>query len=560
MSGNAGSGNAGLLPEKIGPYLIQEKIGSGGMGTVYLGRHASTGQVAAVKVLPASLAQEEGFVERFAREIESMQRLSNPHIVQLYSSGTDGGTYFYSMEYVPGETLTSLLRRDGRMEWLRAIDLGVQVCLALKAAHDAGIIHRDLKPSNLLIAPDGTVKLTDFGVAQVFASDRLTITGGIVGTAEFMSPEQAEGKRASKQSDLYSLGAVLYACVTGRPPFMGNTAVDVLQKHRYGRFDAPRLIVPDLPHWFDEIICQLLEKDPAKRFPDAYVLGRRLEQIAKKVELALGETTADARLRSPVRSDDEPTASGGELGPATLMKHLVRAELDQLREGSFWSEFFNQTWVQIVLLLVVLAGGVWWFRPVPLTPEAQFAAGVKLLQQPAGSAWSDARSTYFEPLARRSPEWANEVAPYLRQIELHELKRKVGGKKLNLPRPAPGTEAERLFSRALAQHAAGDQTRARASLSALSTLLAGDQSQTDLYDLSMQLLAEWDAQQPDPKARGEWLDAALRRADALARKGDQSAADQIWSSLLTLYEDEPAAAEYVNRARQALNQERAATP
>ena len=170
-----------MNPSCVGPYLIDRKIGAGGMGTVYLGRHNETGQEVAVKVLPPSLAREEGFVARFTREIKALKLLRNPHVVELFESGVDGEQrYYYAMEYVDGETLTKRLHREKRIDWKETIQITVQICSALKAAHDAGIVHRDLKPSNLMLARDGTVKLTDFGVAQVFAGTKLTATGGIM--------------------------------------------------------------------------------------------------------------------------------------------------------------------------------------------------------------------------------------------------------------------------------------------------------------------------------------------------------------------------------------------
>src|SRR5438477_5670036 len=149
-------------PERIGPYEIREKLGAGGMGSVYLGRQVETGQLVAVKVLTASLAREPGFVERFNREIDAMRKLKNPHIVELFENGVEGESFYYAMEYVAGETLMGLIRREKRLPWQKAIGIAVQICQALKAAHDAGIIHRDLKPSNLLVTPEGLVKLTDF--------------------------------------------------------------------------------------------------------------------------------------------------------------------------------------------------------------------------------------------------------------------------------------------------------------------------------------------------------------------------------------------------------------
>lgn len=306
--------------KQVGPWEIGVKLGAGGMGTVYLGTHKETGQQAAVKVLPASLAREDGFIERFKREIASMEQLKSPHIVEFYESGNDGDIYYYAMEYVEGETLTSRLKRDKRMPWPEVIDLCLQICRALKAAHNTGIIHRDLKPSNLMISGDGSIKLTDFGVAQVFASQKLTVTGGIVGTAEYMSPEQAKGQRATKKSDLYSLGAVMYVMLTGRPPFSGKSSLDVIHKHQFGVFDRPGLIATDMPRQLEEIVCKLLEKDPDKRFPDSYVLSLRLAEVQKRFAWQNAQKESEAAAIS--KSGAPSTAHNAEMTEAGIQPRI----------------------------------------------------------------------------------------------------------------------------------------------------------------------------------------------------------------------------------------------
>jgi serine/threonine protein kinase len=307
--------------KQVAHWEIDKKLGAGGMGTVYLGKHRETGQFAAIKVLPPSLAREEGFVERFKREIASMEKLKSPHIVEFFESGNEGDTYYYAMEYVDGETLTARLKRDKRIPWPEVIDYCLQLCRALKAAHNTGIIHRDLKPSNLMIATDGTVKLTDFGVAQVFASQKLTITGGIVGTAEYMSPEQAKGQRATKKSDLYSLGAVMYVMLTGRPPFSGKTSLDVIHKHQFAQFDRPGLIATDMPKQLDEIVCKLLEKDPDKRYPDAYVLSLRLVEVQKRYAWQTAQKSAASSVAPGSAGSSIPV-----LGDATEAGNRARAD------------------------------------------------------------------------------------------------------------------------------------------------------------------------------------------------------------------------------------------
>jgi serine/threonine protein kinase len=361
------------MPEQIGPWKIEKKIGAGGMGSVYLGVHEETGDQAAVKVLPASLAREEGFVARFNREIESMKSLDNPHIVKFIDSGTQDETYFYSMEFVDGDTLTSVILREKRIPWEKAVNYTIQICSALKAAHDMGIVHRDLKPSNLLIDKNDLIKLTDFGVAQVFAAGKLTVTGGIIGTAEYMSPEQAQGTRASKKSDLYSLGAVMYAMICGRPPFGGKTTLEVIQKHKFGQFDRPNMYVPEIPLWLNDLICQLLEKEPDKRFPDAYVLSRRIQEKLNQHNLrnkdltqnATGDTDLGATVAAGVIDSNDPNA--------TLMRDMMRAQIEEATQRGSISTLLDNTVVLVMLLIIVVLGTAYFLRetPAPSVPAGE---------------------------------------------------------------------------------------------------------------------------------------------------------------------------------------------
>jgi serine/threonine-protein kinase len=229
-----------MIDDRLGKWVIFKQLGRGGMGHVYLAQEEIGGRQAAIKILAAELAQDVGFLQRFQREIETLSKLDHPNIVRFFEAGYENHMYFYAMEYVDGQSLDEAMQAQGRLPWPEVLDAAIQVCHALRHVHDHGIIHRDLKPSNLLRTPAGVIKLTDFGIAKVFASTHLTATGGVVGTAEFLSPEQAAGKPVTKRSDLYSLGAVLYTLLTGRPPFEGNSFVELLHKHRYGQFDPPK--------------------------------------------------------------------------------------------------------------------------------------------------------------------------------------------------------------------------------------------------------------------------------------------------------------------------------
>src|SRR4029077_20302442 len=214
----------------------------------------------------------------------------------------------------------------GAFTWQAVLDIASQICPALRHVHDHGIIHRDLKPPNIMRTNTGAIKLTDFGIAKVFASQHLTSTGGVVGTAEFLSPEQAAGKPVSKRSDLYSLGVVLYTLLTGRTPFEGTSYLDLLHKHRYAQFDPARRLVPEIPYEIDEVVCQLLEKNPDKRPADCHVLGRQLDSIRRKLERKSHATKLVGTLDPTVAENKGEFKVGDGPGTATLMSQMVRAE------------------------------------------------------------------------------------------------------------------------------------------------------------------------------------------------------------------------------------------
>jgi serine/threonine protein kinase len=265
--------------EFIGPYKIIRVLGQGGMGTVYHGVHTKSGDPVAVKIIAPALAQHQRFRRRFDAEIQTLLKLKHPNIVQLIGSGEEKGMLFYSMEYVDGENLQQQLRREKRIDWRRVIEIGIETSSALKHAHDFGIIHRDLKPANLMIDSQGRVKLTDFGIAKLFGAADSTVEGSILGTADFMSPEQAEGKPVTVRSDLYALGSVCYAALTGRAPFQGKTVPEVLFNVRYSNFTPIAEFVKDVPKELSDLIEELLAKDPSRRPPTGLVVGNRFQSL-----------------------------------------------------------------------------------------------------------------------------------------------------------------------------------------------------------------------------------------------------------------------------------------
>ena len=268
-----------MIPEFMGPYKVEKIIGQGGMGCVYKAHHSKSGLPVALKVISNSIADEPRFRRRFQVEIETLKRLKHPNIVQLIGYGEEGGSLFYSMEFVDGESLHDCLRRNGPIPWDDVLKIGIDVCSALKHAHDIGIIHRDLKPANLLVNGEGTVKLVDFGIAKLFGAAEMTMAGSVVGTADFMAPEQADGKTATTRSDLYSLGSVLYAALTGRAPFAGKTVPETLYALKFTDPIPLKRLAKETPLEFAELIEQLLAKDPAMRPPTALVVNNRMKAM-----------------------------------------------------------------------------------------------------------------------------------------------------------------------------------------------------------------------------------------------------------------------------------------
>ena len=282
-----------MQPEQLGPYKIGGRLGRGGMGAVYAGVNVETNDRAAVKVLARELGHDDDFRQRFASEIATLRRLNHPNIVRLFGFGEQDGQLFYAMEMVDGVSLEEEIKRGRRFTWREAARIGYETCLALRHAHDRGVIHRDIKPANLLLDADNKTKLSDFGIARLFGSNRMTTVGSVIGTVEYMSPEQADGRPVDQRSDLYSLAGVMYALLAGRSPFVAKTLPEMLHKQRYDMPEPIADLVADVPADFSALIAKLLAKDPADRFPNALVLGRHLDAMLAAKQENDSQTQAD---------------------------------------------------------------------------------------------------------------------------------------------------------------------------------------------------------------------------------------------------------------------------
>ncbi|GHT23642.1 hypothetical protein FACS189419_07870 [Planctomycetales bacterium] len=265
--------------EKLGPFLIKRLIGRGGMGTVYEAVHEENGTPAAVKVLLTTLEEDKEVRQRFEHEIATLIHLRHPNIVRMFGYGEEQGTLYYAMEYVDGPSLQHETKKQRYFQWQEVAKIGLDICSALKHAHDRGITHRDIKPANILLTQLGEIKLSDYGIAQSFGSVRITGTHSIVGTLEYMSPEQAQGNPIGPRSDLFSLGTVLYFLLTGKLPFSARSLVELLRKHNIGSFDSVKSSRFDLPADFESIISDLLQCKPENRPANAFLVVKRFQSM-----------------------------------------------------------------------------------------------------------------------------------------------------------------------------------------------------------------------------------------------------------------------------------------
>ena len=286
------------------------------MASVFLAHDEELDRPVAVKVLAAHLASEPGFHERFAREARMAAKLSHPNVVQVFDAGEEDERPYIVMEYVPGRTLADELRSKGRFEPVRVVDLALQVCAGLELAHTSGLVHRDVKPQNLLLRDDGTVKIADFGIAWAAEATNLTQIGGILGTAAYLSPEQANGERVTAAADLYSLGVVLYELLSARTPHEFSSLADLVAKQRDEPIRPLSDLEPSIPQALETVVMRCLARNPDYRPASAAELARELATASPEPPTIPPPPTTGVRatdiatipLHPPTPSDPAPTS------------------------------------------------------------------------------------------------------------------------------------------------------------------------------------------------------------------------------------------------------------
>jgi eukaryotic-like serine/threonine-protein kinase len=339
-----------------GRYRIARKLGSGGMANVYLAQDEELGRRVAIKILDDRHARDEQFIERFRREAQHAAGLSHPNIVSIYDRGEAEGTYYIAMEYVEGRTLKELLVARGPSPLGIAIDYTRQILSALRFAHRNGIVHRDIKPHNVIVDGEGRVKVMDFGIARAGAASQMTEAGSIIGTAQYLSPEQARGAPVDGTSDLYSTGIVLYELLTGTVPFSGDTPVEIAMKHLSQVPDPPSTHRPEVPRDLDYVALRALAKDPSDRYHSAEEMDSDLERIGRGI--GVSAETAEAATTVLARTDVGEAATTIRPAAATATTGRVYTpgryyEYDEPpRRRSVWPWLLG-----ILLLALALVGG-----------------------------------------------------------------------------------------------------------------------------------------------------------------------------------------------------------
>lgn len=603
---------AGLL----GPYRIERTLGRGGMGAVYEGVNVDTGEHAAIKVLSSGLAREPDFRQRFETEIETLKKLNHPNIVRLFGFGEQDDMLFYAMELVEGASLEEELQRGRRFDWREVTCIGIEICRALRHAHDRGIIHRDIKPANLLLANDGRVKLSDFGIARLFGMSGVTAAGSVLGTVEYMAPEQIEGRAISPRTDLYSLGGVFYALLARRPPFRASTVPEMINLQRTGVPEPVTRHAPDVPKEFEQIIAELQEKTPEKRIPNATVLGKRLEAMLRALSISEEENspdeydlgTASANSAQAARAAVLPTralqapsdASGakqaaGTPSPDDLPETKATAAFlgmgaggaqDEAAEevkprGQFTvvsaedldrAEFTGpsphvalispQTWILAICLLAV--GFAAWYLMRPPTADALHEIIVQITADKSIDSLRAAETKIDEFLLRFPDDSrCSELRKLQHELDLYRLERRFDLRAKGLAAREALLPIEQMYLEAInIGHIHPEQ-----GIDKFQALIDLYEPRADSSGPTGQCLELAKRQLKELKERLArsaadhltLLSERLDRADQLAAS-EPARARAIRKAVVELYQEKPWAAAAVNRARQALSAEKSHAP
>ena len=445
-----------MEPERLGRYVIEKTLGRGAMGVVYLARDPVIGRLVALKTLtaPAETEEIEEFRHRFLREAQAAGILSHPGIVTVHDAGVDEGTglSYIAMEYIQGRSLKELQKASYAFTFVEIARVGAAIATALDYAHARGVIHRDVKPANVIVTPQGTIKITDFGVARLESSN-LTTTGQFIGTPNYMSPEQITGGAVDGRSDLFSLGVVLFELLTGRRPFVGSTLTEVSYKIVHAARPIPGQVRAGVPNGFNPIVLKLLEIDPARRYPRGAEVARALDALRRILSGTPEGAVAPVELPpSPEAEEPQPT---GVTNAQTATSATVVATPAVAETPAWWRWPINPRWVAgllaavaipvaavVAVLTLSVDKGPW---PGPAPGEAARRHRVVEAQRRAAGALRDRRPE--EAVSLLAPVWAQ--APY------SEVARRLQRRAGEMRRAQEQTRADEVRAAALLEEGKG---------------------------------------------------------------------------------------------------------
>lgn len=542
----------GYLGEKLGSFRLEEILGSGAMGVVFRATHETSGRSAAVKIVHNELNQKGKVFERFEREAEILKQFRHPNIVRWLAWGRFKGTSYFAMEYVEGVTLERVIQERGELPWREVVDLGIQLCDALHYAHEKSVVHRDLKPSNLLIATDGRLKLTDFGIAKdLDRTTQLTAPGRTLGTAAYMAPEQIRGTPAvSHKTDLYALGVLLYQMLTGKPPFEGASPVVLMHCHLNEAPPRPSASVQEIPKELDDLVVKLMAKSPADRPWDAAAVEHALQELrdksqsGQKIAMVWPEPGSPQSNPQPVGSADATARKRKKARKSGTFGGLTAALAGgDAAEGGLLARLASQAVLEtagLVAALIVIGGfiGYWLWPP---SSRYLFHQAKLLMASSHRSDWIAARDEYFDVLDHKHPDhpYKAQLQKWRDQILLDEAEGRARNlsSKVQTQFSEPHTNAERQYVSfdTLAAKAVevGNETAAVNYWREMTRMLRPDEPE----DRPWYLLANQRAEelQARIKERRDFVTDQLSRAEEAMRSGRSGESATIRAMLKEKY-------------------------
>ena len=329
------------IEEKIGHFKILSKIGKGGMGDIFKALQEPLNRIVALKVLPPQLSRDDEFAKRFEIEAKAISLLQHQNIVSIYEYGEEDGLRYFAMQFVDGTDLGRYIADNKMLPVQEIIDLAKQICRGLRYAHANNIIHRDIKPQNILLEKNGEVRISDFGIAKIFASTGITMTGSAVGTPEYMSPEQAQGKKLDVQTDIYSLGILMYEMLTRRPPFMGNNPMAVAYKQVHELPVPPSARRKDTPKRLELIILKAMKKDKRDRYATIEDMLDHLDSVDLGEKVDRGSVSTGL----PKRKTDKQDIDDNDRRITDRRNRWARQENPPFFSRDYWFEMIRTQWL-----------------------------------------------------------------------------------------------------------------------------------------------------------------------------------------------------------------------